>query len=197
MEIGDLQVLSPTTFEASAGELWSVTGVNGAGKTTLLRVLSGRLETATGTCLIHGDPVDLARPEQRRRVATLVDPVPVARDLTVREHVTMVAASWTGRESSALTQAEEALELLDLTPRGDHFPHELSSGQSQMFLLALVLVRPADVLLLDEPERHLDDDRVVRLAAALRRRAEAGSTVIAATHDVRLVEASHRRLALS
>ena len=70
-----------------------------------------------------------------------------------------------------------------LTALGARFPHELSSGQTQLFGLALVFVRPFDVLLLDEPEQRLDPGRVELLAQAMLERRAAGATIIAATHS--------------
>lgn len=94
--MSDTTLLAPTSFAVLPGEFWCVTGGNGSGKTTLLRAFLGSRSLTAGRCLLRGEPVDLARPGHRRLLASLVEPIPVARDMTLREQVTLVAASWYG-----------------------------------------------------------------------------------------------------
>ncbi|MEV5978025.1 ATP-binding cassette domain-containing protein [Streptomyces sp. NPDC052114] len=182
-------LLAPTTFAVMPGEFWCLTGSNGSGKTTLLRAFLGSRRLTDGAVLVQGERVDLARPRHRRLVASLVEPVPVARDMTLREQVTLVAASWYGNTTTTAERAEEVIDRLGLSALGERFPSQLSSGQLQLFSLALTLVRPADVVLLDEPERHLDTDRVDLVAELLVERAEEGTSFLVATHEAAVVEA--------
>ncbi|WP_055699468.1 MULTISPECIES: ABC transporter ATP-binding protein [Streptomyces] len=182
-------LLAPTTFAVMPGEFWCLTGSNGSGKTTLLRAFLGSRRLTDGAVLVQGERVDLARPRHRRLVASLVEPVPVARDMTLREQVTLVAASWYGNTATTAERAEEVIDRLGLAALGERFPSQLSSGQLQLFSLALTLVRPADVVLLDEPERHLDTDRVDLVATLLSERAEQGTSFLVATHEAAVVEA--------
>ncbi|MCI0383884.1 ATP-binding cassette domain-containing protein [Streptomyces sp. CNQ085] len=182
-------LLAPTTFSVTPGEFWCLTGSNGSGKTTLLRAFLGSRRLTGGAVRVRGETVDLARPRHRRLVASLVEPVPVARDMTLREQVTLVAASWYGNTTTTVERAEEVIGRLGLSVLGERFPTQLSSGQLQLFSLALTLVRPADVVLLDEPERHLDTDRVDLVATLLAERAERGTSFLVATHEAAVVEA--------
>ncbi|WP_405613537.1 ATP-binding cassette domain-containing protein [Streptomyces sp. NBC_01508] len=194
--LGETTLLAPTTFEVPPGEFWCVTGGNGSGKTTLLRAFLGSRSLTAGTCSVRGEAVDLAKPAHRRLVASLVEQVPVARDMTLREQVTLVAASWYGNSPSTAERAGEVVERLGLSSLGERFPHQISSGQFQLFSLALTLVRPADVVLLDEPERHLDSDRVELVATLLTERAKEGTAFLVATHEAALVEARDGRVDL-
>ncbi|MFJ2787687.1 ATP-binding cassette domain-containing protein [Streptomyces sp. NPDC093249] len=182
-------LLAPTTFAVPPGGFRCLAGSNGSGKTTLLRAFLGSRGLTDGAVLVHGEAVDLAKPRHRRLVASLVDPVPVARDMTVREQVSLVAASWYGNTPATAERSEEIIGRLGLTALGTRFPAQLSSGQLQLFSLALTLVRPADVVLLDEPERHLDSDRVALVAALLAERAGEGTSFLVATHETVLMEA--------
>ncbi|MET9349567.1 ABC transporter ATP-binding protein [Streptomyces termitum] len=182
-------LLAPTTLAVPPGEFRCLTGGNGTGKTTLLRAFQGTRRPTGGTVLVRGEPADPARPRHRRLVAALVDPVPLARDLTVREQTTLVAASWYGTTAATADRAEETLDRLGLTALGARFPGRLSAGQLQLLHLALTLVRPADALLLDEPERHLDADRVALLAGLLADRARQGAALLVATHEPALTRA--------
>ncbi len=182
-------LLAPTTLAVLPGEFRCLTGGNGSGKTTLLRAFLGSRRLTGGTVRVRGEAVDLARPRHRRLIASLVEPVPVARDMTLREQVTLVAASWHGNTKATVERAAEVIGRLGLTTLGERFPAQLSSGQLQLFSLALTLVRPADVVLLDEPERHLDADRVGLVATLLAERARQGTSLLVATHEAALVDA--------
>ncbi|WP_405818872.1 ATP-binding cassette domain-containing protein [Streptomyces sp. NBC_00838] len=194
--LGDTTLLAPTTFTVMPGEFWCVTGGNGSGKTTLLRAFLGSRRLTAGSCSVRGEPADVAKPSHRRLVASLVDPIPFARDMTLREQVTLVAASWYGNTPETAERAEEIVERLGLSPLGHRFPHQVSSGQLQLLSLALVLVRPAEVVLLDEPERHLDSDRVDLVAALITERAQEGTAFLVATHEAALVAARDGRVEL-
>lgn len=194
--VGDTVLLAPTTFAVAAGELWCVTGSNGSGKTTLLRAFLGSRSLTGGSCSLLGEPADLATPRHRRALASLVEPIPVARDMTLREQVTLVAASWFGNGTGTAERAESMLARLGLASLGERFPHQVSSGQSQLFSLAMTLTRPADVVLLDEPERHLDSDRVGLVGELLAERATEGTAFLIATHEPALVRLGEGRVEL-
>lgn len=179
--------LAPVSFSLAGGRCLTVVGENGSGKTTLLRVLAGLQPPTEGAAQVHGRPCDERDARFRREVAAHVGPPPTARDLTLQEHLRLVAQTWgTGAEEAARL-VEDLLVELGMGSLADRFPHQLSTGQTQLFALALVLGRPATVLVLDEPEHGLDDARVDTVIAALRARVAAGSTVIMATHDSRFV----------
>ncbi|MFF0272364.1 MULTISPECIES: ABC transporter ATP-binding protein [unclassified Streptomyces] len=182
-------LLAPTTFDVLPGEFRCLTGGNGSGKTTLLRAFLGSRPLTEGAVLVRGETVDMSLPRHRRLLAALVEPIPVARDMTIREQVTLVAASWYGNTGATAERAEGIIGRLGLTDLGGRFPSQLSSGQLQLFDLALTLVRPADVVLLDEPERHLDADRVDLVAGLVAERAAQGTSFLVATHEPALVDA--------
>ena len=198
--VGVVREESVLLLEASgrvaAGEVLAVTGPNGSGKTTLLRVLAGLLAPTAGRVRVAG-----RRPDDRDRVfrealAALIGPAQTARDLTTHEHVRFdngehlqfVGATWGSDASAARALGRDLLEELRILPLADRFPHELSSGQSQLVSLALALARPSAVLVLDEPEQRLDPDRLDLVIDALRARARAGAAIVLASHSPRLVE---------
>ncbi|MEN3583341.1 ATP-binding cassette domain-containing protein [Streptomyces sp. ZYX-F-203] len=189
-------LLPPTTVRIGAGECWCVTGGNGAGKTTLLRVLLGARRLTAGSCSVLGEAPDPTDRRYRRLVASLVEPIPIARDMTVGEQITLVAASWYGDTPDTVGRTEAVVERLGLASSTRRFPHQLSSGQAQLFSLAMTCVRPADLVLLDEPERHLDRLHLARVADLIAERAARGTAFLLATHDPVLIEACHGRVEL-
>ncbi|WP_068401869.1 ABC transporter ATP-binding protein [Kribbia dieselivorans] len=176
-------LLAATTFTAEPGQITVLRGENGSGKTTLLRTLAGSVRPTTGGVLIGGNPVDERDPQFRRTVAAMIGLPPMASDLTVFDHVALVSSTWEDDPGSVNSATGRVLDDFALTSLRSRYPHELSSGERQLFGLALVFVRPFDVLLLDEPEQRLDPSRIDLLARAMLNRRSAGCTIVAATHS--------------
>jgi len=185
---GGTLLLPLTTFWAMPGQIVVLRGENGSGKTTLLRTLAGRIRPTTGTIQLNGQPVNERDPEFRRSVAVMIGLPPMASDLTVFDHVALVSSTWEESPGSVDTATRGVLDEFGLTGLGPRYPHELSSGQTQLFGLALVFVRAFDLLLLDEPEQRLDPGRVELLAQAMLARRANGATIVAATHSSSLAD---------
>ncbi|GAA1950392.1 ABC transporter ATP-binding protein [Kitasatospora viridis] len=181
---GDRVVLHPLNLSLAAGECVALLGHNGSGKSTLLRVAAGRDRPSAGSVRFDGLPMDENDPRIRARVAVVGDTVAHYPDLTVREHLLLVAVA----HGVADAQAWVAQVLADrlLTERADALPSALSSGQLQALLLACALVRPRDLLLLDEPEQRLDPTARRRLAELLRGELADGVAVLLVTHHADL-----------
>jgi ABC-type multidrug transport system ATPase subunit len=188
VSVGHETMLPPVSFLVRAGESVVLRGPNGAGKTTLLRVMAGAVAPTSGRVTVGGVEVDERRAEFRRQVAALIGFPPLARDLTIEEHLQLVAVSWGSGIAVARDIASKTLARLRIDSLRARFPHELSSGQSQLFSLAIVLARPFDVLLLDEPEQRLDVDRLALVTDVLRELAASGKTIVIATHSASLAD---------
>lgn len=186
--VDDNVLLLEATGQVGRGEILSLTGANGSGKTTLLRVLAGLQEPTIGSVSILGRRPDDRDRAVRAALAALIGPPQTARDLTVLEHLQFIAATWGTGARAARSHGEELLRELRIEALGARFPHELSSGQSQLVAIALTLARPSQVLLLDEPEQRLDPERLGLVIEAIRSRAEAGTAVVLASHSPRMLE---------
>lgn len=186
--VGEQTLLLPVSFDLKAGQTLAVVGPNGSGKTTLLRVLAGLMSLSTGTVTVGGAPPDERQPAFRSQVTSLLGVPPLARNLTLREYLTLIAISWGSSADQAARRADVLLDEFGIARLARRFPHELSSGQTQLYILAVTLARPFQILLLDEPEQRLDPDRLTLVGDALIRRKNAGATVILATHSRSLVD---------
>ncbi|MGW6850618.1 ABC transporter ATP-binding protein [Streptomyces virginiae] len=180
-------VLADVSLALEPGGCLALVGANGSGKSTLLRVCVGRRQPDRGEVRFAGDAPREADPAFRRDVGLLLDGAECFPDLTVAEHVRMVATAH-GLGPRADAAADGVLAELGLDHRGDAFPDSLSAGQRQMLLLASVLVRPPRLIVVDEPEQRLDTAARRRLAAVLRAAKTAGTAVLLASHDRATVE---------
>jgi ABC-2 type transport system ATP-binding protein len=180
-------LLRPLDVSVAPGRCVVLRGENGSGKTTLLRILAGTLDPSEGSAKVDGRDADERDPAVRETVAALIGAPTAYRDLTLLDHLVLIDATW-GRGDGSDERAEGLLASLEIGHLAERFPHELSSGQQQLFHLAMVLGRPARVLLLDEPEQRLDTHKRGLLADLLVARKQAGAALVVACHDPDLTE---------
>ena len=176
-------LLLPTSVHAKPGQCVVLRGANGSGKTTLLRIIGGLLDPTEGTATIGGVRADERIPSIRAAVGALLGTPTTYRDLTLIDHLVLIDSTWGHDPNTSDARGLELMGRLGIEHLHDRFPHELSSGQQQLFRLALTFARPAAVVLLDEPEQRLDTDKRGVVAEMIRDRAKAGATVVMACHD--------------
>ena len=182
-------LLAPVSFVLQEGESLAVQGQNGSGKTTLLRILSGQLRPSHGQAFLNGEPLDERARATRQAVSARIGLPAFARELTAHEHLRFIATTW-GRVGSAATDTADAtMAALGIGDLRNRFVNELSSGQTQLLSVATALVRPFEVLILDEPEQRLDAARRALVAAVVRAEVDRGATVVIASHDADIVAA--------
>jgi molybdate transport system ATP-binding protein len=168
-------------------ELLVLYGHSGAGKTITLRTIAGLARPDAGTIEIGGRMVfdhasGIDEPPQRRRAGYVVQEVALFPHLTVERNV-LIGVEDSGDARARWGQLRDALHLDGFDARR---PHELSGGQQQRVALARALVRPVEVLLLDEPFSALDDALRADLRAELKRlQRDFGIPIVFVTHDLR------------
>lgn len=189
VSVGHAVLLAPVSASISPGDALVIRGRNGTGKSTLLKVLTGITSPTSGSALIGGDLVTSRDRRMSREVAAMIGLPPMAPDLTIADHVLLVATTWFDDPKAADGLAHDIVDELELAHLAARFPHELSSGQTQLFALALVLARPFDMLILDEPEQRLDPEHLDTVIRVLSTRRDRGVTLVIATHSERLAEA--------
>lgn len=189
VSVGHAVLLAPVSASISPGDALVIRGRNGTGKSTLLKVLTGITSPTSGSALIGGDLVTSRDRRMSREVAAMIGLPPMAPDLTITDHVLLVATTWFDDPKAADRLAHDIVDELGLAHLAARFPHELSSGQTQLFALALVLARPFDMLILDEPEQRLDPEHLDTVIRVLSTRRDRGATLVIATHSERLADA--------
>ncbi|MQA36139.1 ABC transporter ATP-binding protein [Modestobacter roseus] len=174
-------VCAPVSVAVAPGTALGLVGPNGAGKSTVLQTLVGLLPALGGTVRYAGQPVDERSATFRAEVATVLDEDAFFPALTGVEHLLLAARGHGVAEAEAVVARE--VEAFGLAGRAEALPSAVSSGQRRRLALAAALVRPARMLVLDEPERRLDTGMRRHLAARLAAEVEAGVTVVFASHD--------------
>ncbi|MCR3749096.1 ABC transporter ATP-binding protein [Lentzea californiensis] len=181
---GGIPVFADLSFTADPGEAVAVVGPNGSGKSTLLRCLVGAEVLESGSVLLGGAELDESSGEFRSAVASLLDDADYFPDVSVVEHLRLLA--WLHGSSADVLAV---LGEVGLGAVADQLPPTLSSGQRHRLGLASCFVRPRSVLVLDEPEQRLDAAGRSWLRSRLLAEKAAGVAVVFASHDQELVEA--------
>jgi putative ABC transport system ATP-binding protein len=172
-------------------------GPSGSGKSTLLNILGGLDAPTSGQAtwrdhdLVNAGDAELTR-YRREHVGFVFQFYNLIPSLTVLENVTLV-----NEIAEKPLEPREALALVGLTERLDHFPSQLSGGEQQRVAVARAIVKSPDVLLCDEPTGALDyDTGKLVLAAIVRVNERLGTTIVVITHNAAIAGMADRVLRL-
>lgn len=194
---GEVQVLAlqGVDLEISNGEVVVLLGPSGSGKSTLLNIMGG-LDHATSGRLLFKDLELTALDDggltayRRRHVGFVFQFYNLIPSLTARENVALVTEI-----SERPMSPEEALELVGLSGRMDHFPAQLSGGEQQRVAIARAIAKRPEVLLCDEPTGALDSKTGIRVIEALLTiNKQLGTTTLIITHNASIQEVADRVL---
>jgi ABC-2 type transport system ATP-binding protein len=183
---GDMIAVNGLTFTVPAGEVLGLVGPNGAGKTTTLRALAGILQPTSGTIRIAGVDLKNEPVKAKARLAFIPDEPQLFDYLTVTEHLQFVARLY-GTDDAG-PRIPVLLEELELTPKRDALPPELSRGMKQKLAIACGLLHRPSAVLLDEPLTGLDPVGIRRMKETITARARDGAAVVLSSHLLHLVE---------
>jgi heme exporter protein A len=173
-------LLSGVDLDVAPSSLNVVTGANGAGKTSLLRLLAGLVALSSGEGTVCG--IDLAKGDLRqlrRRVGWLGHEGSFYADLSASENLRFCATAL----ERPFDQIDLVLERVGLSARANTTTRQLSAGQRRRLGLAWLLLRRAELWLLDEPYASLDDQGREFFDDLLAEVTGAGATVVVSAHD--------------
>ncbi len=193
-----VEALRGVDMELYGGELVVLLGPSGSGKSTLLNILGGLDLPTAGRVIYRGR--DLTRASERElteyrryHVGFVFQFYNLIPSLTARENVAVVTEI-----SRQPMKPEDALALVGLSDRLDHFPAQLSGGQQQRVAIARAIAKNPAVLLCDEPTGALDSATgVVVLEALERANRELGATTVVITHNADIAQMADRVIHLS
>ena len=199
-QMGEVQVhaLRGVDLDLYGGEFAVLLGASGSGKSTLLNILGG-LDTPSGGHVLYGDR-DLTRATEgeltqyrRYHVGFVFQFYNLIPSLTARENVAVVTEI-----AKDPMQPEDALALVGLGERLDHFPAQLSGGEQQRVAIARAIAKNPRVLLCDEPTGALDSETGIVVLEALQRvNQELGTTTAVITHNAAIAQMADRVIRLS
>ena len=198
--MGEVEVhaLRQVNLALDEGKFVVLLGPSGSGKSTLLNIIGG-LDIPTSGQVLYRD-VDLTRADEsdltqyrRKHVGFVFQFYNLIPSLTAEENVALVTEI-----SDAPMKPAEALALVKLSARTDHFPAQLSGGEQQRVAIARAIAKRPSVLLCDEPTGALDiSTGIVVLDALARVNAELGTTTVVITHNAAIAEMADQVIRLA
>jgi heme exporter protein A len=157
-DFGDRTALASIRARLEPGESMAVLGPNGSGKSTLLRILAGLLRPSGGDVSVLGCALPKETHLLRGRVGYLGHEPLLYRDLSPRENLNLVAALHGLDPLAAANRIEQLLDAVQMAARGGDRVAELSAGMKQRVDICRAVLHEPELLLLDEPDSHLDSD---------------------------------------
>ncbi|MCG3147143.1 MAG: putative ABC transporter ATP-binding protein YknY [Verrucomicrobiae bacterium] len=195
---GDTYALRDVDLDIHAGEYLSIMGPSGSGKSTLFNMIGGLDHCTTGTVEIGGVKLNTLTDGQLayfrgRHIGYVFQSYNLIPSMTALKNVALPAVLAGNPTIAAESRAREVLGKVGLSERVDHRPDELSGGQQQRVAIARALVNTPTIILADEPTANLDlhtGEQIIELLQHLCH--ELGITIVTATHDHKMLKASHR-----
>ena len=194
----EVPALKRVDLSLYAGELVVLLGPSGSGKSTLLNILGGLDRPSTGQVFFKGSELtrfddDALTLYRRDQVGFVFQFYNLVSSLTARENVDLVTEI--SRDPMA---AEEALALVGLSERMNHFPAELSGGEQQRVAIARAIAKRPGILMCDEPTGALDSQTgIVVLEALAATNKELGTTTAIITHNAVVADMADRVIRLA
>lgn len=194
---GEVQVkaLRGLDIQIDAGEVVVLLGPSGSGKSTLLNIMGGLDHATSGRLFFKDweltalDDRDLTN-YRRKHVGFVFQFYNLLPSLTAHENVALVTEI-----ADQPMRPDEALALVDLEARRDHFPSQLSGGEQQRVAIARAIAKRPEVMLCDEPTGALDSKTGIRVIEALLSiNAQLGTTTLIITHNAGIQAVAHRVL---
>jgi len=199
-EMGDAEIraLDGVDLEIGRSEYVSIVGPSGSGKTTLFNMIGGLDRPTDGVVYIDG--VDISKLDayelawlRCRKIGYIFQTFNLIPVLTAQENVALPTVFAGVPRDEGLEKAEKLLVSVGLGDRVNHKPGELSAGQQQRVAIARAMANDPAIILADEPTGNLDLNtgmEIIDLLHGLNR--TRGMTLIAATHDLKMIKASDR-----
>ena len=194
----DVHALRGVDLKVPHGEYLSIMGPSGSGKTTLFNMIGGIDTPTEGNVLIDGVDISGVRPSQMawlrcRKIGYIFQTFNLIPVLTARENVALPMIFLGVPREDRDNKAEDLLKTVGLGDRVDHRPNELSGGQQQRVAIARALANDPAIILADEPTGNLDLNTGFAIVQLLYRlKVERGTTIICATHDLKMIDISDR-----
>ncbi len=199
-QMGDetVKALDGVDLNIGRGEYVSIVGPSGSCKTTLFNLIGGLDKPTDGNVFIDG--VDISQLDayelawlRCRKIGYIFQSFNLIQVLTAVENVTLPTVFAGTPTNEGTRKAEKLLEMVGLKDRIHHRPGELSAGQQQRVAIARALANDPAIILADEPTGNLDLNtgmEIIDLLHGLNK--SQGLTLIAATHDLKMIKASDR-----
>ena len=190
--------LEGINISISSGEFVSIVGHSGAGKTTLVKLILAEEHPSDGTVFFESTDIhklsssDLTK--FRRKVGVVFQDFKLLSGKTAYENIAFAMEAIGKKDHEIRQDVPHVLELVDLTARAKHFPHQLSGGEKQRLAIARAIINQPELILADEPTGNLDPVNAAEVVNILKKINDLGTTVVLTTHNRNVVDQIKKRV---
>lgn len=194
----DNMSLDDVTISIASGEFVSVVGHSGAGKTTLTKLILAEESPTEGTIFFESTDIHKLSNKDlinfRRKVGVVFQDFRLLSNKTAYENIAF-AMEATGKDDLEIAEdVPHVLELVDLTNRATHFPHQLSGGEKQRLAIARAIITQPELIIADEPTGNLDPVNTNEIINILKKINDLGTTIILTTHNRSVIDQIKKRV---
>ncbi len=193
-----VKALSGVSVRIKQGEFVYVVGPSGAGKSTFIKLMYREERPTNGHIFVGGFNIERLRERQipimRRHIGVVFQDYKLLNKLSVQENVAFALEVTEASRRTIGRRVKEILELVGLADKAHVLPQQLSGGEQQRVGIARALVNKPNVIIADEPTGNLDPENSWSILKLFERVNDRGTTVVMATHNRELVNATKKRV---
>ena len=178
----NIPVLKDVSFQVADGELVGLIGLNGAGKSTTIKEIIGLLTPYEGQILIDGQTILRQAEAYRKKIGFIPETPSLYEELTLKEHLEVVALAYDLDWDAAFERAEKLLKLFRLEEKLEWFPVHFSKGMKQKVMIICAFMVQPSLLIVDEPFLGLDPVAIQDLIDLLEEEKKRGTSILMSTH---------------
>ena len=178
----NIPVLKDVSFQVADGELVGLIGLNGAGKSTTIKEIIGLLTPYQGQILIDGQTIQDRAEAYRKKIGFIPETPSLYEELTLKEHLEVVALAYDLDWDAAFERVEKLLKLFRLEEKLDWFPVHFSKGMKQKVMIICAFMVQPSLLIVDEPFLGLDPVAIQDLIDLIEEEKKRGTSILMSTH---------------
>ena len=183
-----IKVLNKLSYNFKKGKIYSLMGPSGSGKSTLLNIISLIDRPTNGLIKFDKNQINFNENNKNdifraKKIGIVYQQNNLLPDFTALENLYLASLSINDNKKMAISRAEKLLKKIGLSNRSDHFPSQLSGGESQRIAIARALINDPDIILADEPTGSLDMKTAKGIFDLLYNQKNPNRLIIFATHN--------------
>lgn len=194
----DATALDDVTFTVETGEFVSIVGHSGAGKTTLTKMILVDENPTSGTVFFESIDVHKLKSKDltnlRRRIGVVFQDFKLLLNKTAYENIAFCMEAVGKTDEEIKSDVPHVLELVNLSNKVYHFPHQLSGGEQQRLAIARAIINQPELIIADEPTGNLDPINTYEIVQILKKINDLGTTVILTTHNRGVIDSVNKRV---
>lgn len=190
--------LEDVSLSIVQGEFVAIVGHSGAGKTTLTKLILAEEAPTKGSVFYESTDIHKLSNKNltnlRRKIGVIFQDFRLLPNKTAYENIAFAMEAIGKDDEEIRADVPHVLELVDLTSKSFHFPHQLSGGEKQRLAIARAIITQPDLIIADEPTGNLDPINTSDVVKLLKKINDMGTTVILTTHNRNVVDQIKKRV---